>query len=334
MVLIMNDQSILNNILPTKEVLLDINSFVRNSCAAVGSCPRFIKISGLVAGVASVLDARRLIHEAGPSYAHAAEINDRAGLAKARINHATGYFVGFSGLGQLGASVPPRFDLSLRALGGLSASAPAAHLSQCFGVIAGVGTLLLSVSIVFSVCYEWSTTSLFRKNLKDILQTDRDQKEKVLEALEFLKQQFVLTQGEVNEILGQDLDPAVREATFQKKTSVKTEAFIRGIGLAKANEVIQGVDGLIDNVNANQEGALLAAQELIQGVDRESFKQRVQQITKLATGVLITAGTIVSFTLTGPISPILFGVNNVLCLSSDSSWLRDKIASGFYPSAL
>src|SRR3989344_1836608 len=278
-------------------VPIDSNSLVRNTISAVDMAKGGVSalsavttLSGVIAMPAIVYAGSKLAMQGWKEAVRAWEINDREGFLQGAMKAGGG-----GSYAALGAGFIPAFGpdfLSLISSGNVASSGVGAAVAQAGGfAVNGLG-LALYVAVAIGAIHGIAYMEEFRNDFTDILyQKGVKDRDKALQALRFLKQQFTLTEADAAG-LSKDADAKV------KKAQEKWDRFVRRVGKKCAVDVFNEVDELLEEVQKLGTSTLAdvkqlqSAKDLIDKVDRASFQEKVKQVLLLIIAIVGITATI------------------------------------------
>jgi len=296
---------------------LDVNSVVRNGCAASGVLSPFVAFSGFAAGTVGIQAAIQNFQEAKRKYVDASTVGDREGKIQAALGITSASFYELASWGMVGAFLPSAYDQLVG-----FADFPL-DIGTGYGEFADGCAIAMSLAIAGAAIHEWGYVSEFRNDLGTILGRDLSEREKAIQGLEFLQQQIALSTEDWGDL--SDAGLAENAGAISNKCREKQAKFVRRVGTDVAAKVAQSAD-LLKQLKAGSPEALQEAKELIELAELETFKKRVKEITCLAISVLMITAAVLSLTaIGGNASSLLYMINAVCWLTIDSSYFHNSI---------
>jgi hypothetical protein len=190
--------------------------------------------------------------------------------------------------------------------------------------VLSIGVGLLTVG---STIYQGLGLGKFRSNLHRICEWGASEHTRAVQALEFLHQELILTEEEVQKChveAAKNGTPV--EKILENKRQTKYQSLARKVGTGTASKIAADSGKLLEALKTgeNPDVTLAEAKNLINAVDQESFKIRVKQITTIVISILSIAAAVLSMVFV-PAAPILLAVSYVLMTTNDFTMLHNKI---------
>ncbi len=278
-------------------IALDVNSLFRNTLSAANSAVAAVSALRFVSALGLVFTGLSVLFNALAAGLGSFVAKDQEGGAEAAVSAGLGF--SFSMFGA--ATAVPFISALQHGVNQLGrAIASGATPSGVVGALANGAGFAISVFVLILGLFGVRYVSQFRKTFAEEAGSGN--------GMAFLTEQICITEADKNALM-QKRDATTRPADFellretQQLLQRKTNAFRRRVG------------------EAGYQAVLRNDSDMVQIVDRESFKQLVKRVTLVAIGVL---GLIAAFTPGVVIPSTLFAVSAVLWLSIDSSYIHNK----------
>jgi len=225
----------------------------------------------------------------------------------------TAFFV--TGLGVITDSLPRLWSVFDKGL----ASVPILTASIITAGHAGI--LLMSGCLLAKGIYDLTHLNHFRNDLTEILDREHIPKgDKAKQGLVFIEQQISITEGDLLNLKEKFKDEDVLESEIAKLLKVKWNRFVRRVGEDCAHKIADQIGTVHEALFIGDEDGISKAIDLIQEVDKASYKNKVRNVIQIIlTLVYLCVGIISLVTPFGIILPILslVGLGIYIIINSD-----------------
>lgn len=315
-------------------VPIDINSFGRNILNILVAVK---DSSSAIANIASKLTTAVLVSElaggiaAIPSGLAAFGNGGRKAVLAYRNKDWEGVFqegnMSLGGISYAALGAGMMLESAATLAGSSSLGAVGGAVSSWAGIPMGAALLIYAMNGM-------RITHDFREQLHSILKfKELNRGEDVLHAAEWIQKQVSLTPLELQEIqVSSKGDKSIEQEKIKQALNRKWDAFERRTSKSCREFVQQKLPELKALIKENDPKAVSLAREIVEEVDKESYRAQVTYILFLVVALAMIAGSITGIILaSGPLAPaICFCVGALLWLTVDSQTVNQKVTLLFW----
>lgn len=209
------------------------------------------------------------------------------------------------------------------------AGSPAASLVG--GVIGSSAGIVMAAALLAYAAKGLQMSHRFRQEFHSILGEKREP-EKVFAAVKWIQDQLTLTPTEELEILASSDTPQIAQEKVHQALNRKWNAFERRTSASCCKNVREKLPELKNLMDTDPAKALTLAQEIVEEVDRESYRMQVTYQLFMIIGLFMLVGSILGLIVaSGPLAPALcFCIGALLWLTVDSETINRKITLTFW----
>lgn len=313
-------------------VPIDINSFFRNvgnilvavkdSSSAIASAAAtlttVILYSELAGGMAAIPSGLAAFGKSGRKAALAFENKDWEGVFQEGN-------MSFGGLSYAALGAGMMIESAATLAGSSSLGAVGGAISSWAGIPMGTALLIYAMNGM-------RITHDFREQLHSIIsKTPKDSD--MLHVAEWIQKQVSLTPLELQEIqVSSKGDKSIEQEKIKQALNRKWDAFERRTSKGCREFVQEQLPKLKTLIEAQDPNAVSLAREIVDEVDKESYRAQVTYILFLVVALAMIAGSITGIILaSGPLAPaICFCVGALLWLTVDSQTVNQKVTLLFW----